>query len=174
MKVILLGYMGSGKSTISNILAGKLGIDTLDLDDYISKKESDSISNIFKNKGEIYFRLKENTYLNELLNSERSFVLALGGGTPCYANNIDLIKSMSISIYLKANINTLFNRLEKETANRPIISDLNDDKLIEFIAKHLFERAPFYEQADHIISIDNKSIDQIVDEIYQMEQLRKL
>ena len=174
MKVILLGYMGSGKSTISNILAGKLGIDTLDLDDYISKKENDSISNIFKNKGEIYFRLKENTYLNELLNSERSFVLALGGGTPCYANNIDLIKSMSISIYLKANINTLFNRLEKETANRPIISDLNDDKLIEFIAKHLFERAPFYEQADHIISIDNKSIDQIVDEIYQMEQLRKL
>ncbi|MCD6543255.1 MAG: shikimate kinase, partial [Flavobacteriaceae bacterium] len=113
-------------------------------------------------------------YLNELLNSDKSFVLALGGGTPCYANNIDLIKAMSISIYLKANINTLFNRLEKETANRPIISGLNDEKLKEFIAKHLFERAPFYEQADHIISIDNKSIDQIVDKIYQIKQLRKL
>ena len=168
MKIILLGYMGSGKSTVSKITANKLNLEALDLDDYISEKENNSISDIFKNKGEIYFRLKENEYLSELLNSEKSFVLALGGGTPCYANNMDLIKQKSVSIYLKANINTLFNRLEKETASRPIISGMNDAKLKEFIAKHLFERAPFYEQADHIISIDNKSVDEVVSDLNQI------
>ena len=164
MKVVLLGYMGSGKSTISNIIASKLNVEALDLDDYISEKEGDSINGIFKNKGEIYFRLKENKYLNELLSSDKSFILALGGGTPCYANNMELIKKYTNSIYLRGNVNTLFNRLQKETTNRPLIADLNDEKLIEFIAKHLFERAPFYEQANHIITIDNKTVDQIVDE----------
>jgi len=165
MKVVLLGYMGSGKSTISNIIASKLDIDIIDLDDYISKKEGDSINGIFKNRGEIYFRLKENKYLNELLSGDKSFVLALGGGTPCYANNMELIKKYTNSIYLRGNVNTLFNRLQKETTNRPLIADLNDEKLIEFIAKHLFERAPFYEQANQIVAIDNKTVDQIVEEV---------
>jgi len=168
MKVILLGYMGSGKSTVTKLIAKKLHTEALDLDDYISEKESDSINNIFNNKGEIYFRLKENEYLNELLNSEKSFVLALGGGTPCYANNMGLIKKHANSIYLKANVHTLYSRLQNETASRPLISDLNDDKLIEFIAKHLFERAPFYEQSNHIVSIDGKTIDEIVAEVNQI------
>ncbi len=165
MKLILLGYMGSGKSTVSKMIASKMEIEAIDLDDYIVEKENNSIQNIFKNKGEIYFRLKENEYLKELLNSDKSFVLALGGGTPCYANNMDLIVKNAKSVYLKGNINTLFDRLHKEKESRPLISTLNDDKLIEFIAKHLFERAPFYEQANHIIIIDERSIDQIVVEI---------
>lgn len=164
MKIILLGYMASGKSTISKMLAKKLQIDAIDLDDYIVEKEGLSINDIFKTKGEIYFRLQENKYLLELLENKNSFVLALGGGTPCYANNMDLIKKMSNSIYLKANLNTLFDRLRSEKENRPLISSLNDEKLKEFIAKHLFERAPFYEQASHIISIDNKAIAVLVEE----------
>jgi len=165
MKVILLGYMGSGKSTISKSIASNMGIEALDLDDYIVEREGNSINNIFKNKGEIYFRLKENEYLGELLNNDKSFVLALGGGTPCYANNMNLIVENAKSVYLKGNINTLFERLLENKASRPLISDLNDEKLKEFIAKHLFERAPFYEQANHIVNIDNKSIDKIVEEI---------
>ncbi len=164
MKIILLGYMASGKSTISKMLAKKLQIDAIDLDDYIVEKERLSINDIFITKGEIYFRLQENKYLLELLENKNSFVLALGGGTPCYANNIDLIKKMSNSIYLKANLNTLFDRLRNEKENRPLISSLNDEKLKEFIAKHLFERAPFYEQASHIVSIDNKTITALVEE----------
>lgn len=165
MKIILLGYMASGKSTISKSVANILGIEAIDLDDYIVKNEKNSIKNIFKQKGEIYFRKYENIYLKELLNSQKSFVLALGGGTPCYANNIDLIKNMANSIYLKANLNTLFERLHLEKENRPLISELNDDKLKEFIAKHLFERVPYYEKAAHKINIDQKSINEIADEI---------
>jgi len=157
--------MASGKSTISKILAKKLQISTIDLDDYIVEKEGLSINAIFKTKGEIYFRNQENKYLIELLDSNKSFVLALGGGTPCYANNIDLIKKGANVFYLKANLNTLFERLSVEKANRPIISSLNDEKLKEFIAKHLFERAPFYEQAAHTINIDNKPVTDIVEQI---------
>ncbi len=165
MKIILLGYMGSGKSTIAKALKDAFQINALDLDDYIIDKEGISIPKIFKNKGEIYFRKQENYYLKELLESKKSFILALGGGTPCYANNIELIKKHSKSIYLKAKLGTLFQRLRHENSSRPLISELNDEKLNEFIAKHLFERAPFYEQADHIITIDDKSIDTIATEI---------
>lgn len=168
MKIIMLGYMASGKSTISKLLANELHVDAIDLDNYIIDTEGSSIQNIFKNKGEIYFRKQENKQLNELLNSEKDFVLALGGGTPCYANNMDLIKQKSTSIYLKGNLNTLFERLGQEKSNRPLISALDDDKLKEFIAKHLFERAPFYEQASYTISIDQKSTDTIIEEIKKL------
>lgn len=157
--------MGCGKSTIANALGDTLQLNTFDLDDYIVEKEQDSIKNIFKNKGEIYFRKQEGFYLNELLESEKNFVLALGGGTPCYGNNMKFIKKMSNSFYLKAKIDTLFQRLRVENASRPLISELNDEKLKEFIAKHLFERAPFYEQSTHSINIDNKSVAAIVREI---------
>lgn len=157
--------MGCGKSTIAKALGDKLQLNTLDLDNYIADKEKDSIKNIFKNKGEIYFRKQEGIYLNELLKSEQKFILALGGGTPCYGNNMELIKNRSNSFYLKAKIDTLFQRLRAENASRPLISELNDEKLKEFIAKHLFERAPFYEQSTHTISIDNKSVEAIVNQI---------
>jgi shikimate kinase len=165
MKIILLGYMGSGKSTIAKSLKNVFEINAIDLDDYIVEKESVSVSEIFKSKGEVYFRKQENYYLKELLESEKSFILALGGGTPCYANNIELIKKHSKSFYLKAKIGTLFQRLRLENSSRPLISELNDEKLKEFIAKHLFERVPFYEQANQIITIDEKSVDAIAEEI---------
>ncbi|MCK4561409.1 MAG: AAA family ATPase [Flavobacteriaceae bacterium] len=168
MKIILLGYMASGKSTISKLLAKKLQIEAIDLDDYIVEKEGLSINDVFKTKGEIYFRLQENKYLLELLKNKNSFVLALGGGTPCYANNMDLIKNEPNSIYLKANLNTLFDRLIKEKESRPLISSLNDEKLKEFIAKHLFERGQFYEQASHTVNIDSKTIATIVDQVKEL------
>ncbi|MCK5638561.1 MAG: shikimate kinase [Flavobacteriaceae bacterium] len=168
MQLVLLGYMASGKSTISKILADNVDINFIDLDDYISEKEGDTIKNIFKNKGEIYFRIQENKYLIELLNNQKSIVLAVGGGTPCYSNNMDLINEKSTSIYLKANLNSLFKRLIKEKSDRPLISDLNNDKLKEFIAKHLFERAPYYERADYTINIDDKSIENIVKEVQKL------
>lgn len=165
MKIILLGYMASGKSTISKSLGSILNVEAMDLDDYISEREGVSIKDIFKTRGEIYFRKQESIYLSELLSSSKNFVLALGGGTPCYANNIELIKDQSCSFYLKANLNTLFARLRSEKQDRPLVSELNDEKLKEFIAKHLFERSPFYDQATHKIDIDKKSVDVIVSEV---------
>ncbi|KRP26641.1 MAG: shikimate kinase [Cryomorphaceae bacterium BACL22 MAG-120619-bin32] len=166
MHIILLGYMASGKSTIGKQLSKKLGIPFLDLDTYIYEKENKSVSEIFLQNGEIYFRKKEHEYLREVLENQQDFILSLGGGTPCYANNIELILNKnSISIYLKASIQTLSNRLLKNKNLRPLVAFLEDDQVPEFIAKHLFERRFFYEQARKVVVIDQKSVSEIVDEI---------
>lgn len=165
MKIILLGYMGSGKSTIGKKLAKITSSNYIDLDDYISDKENSTIKNIFKYKGEIYFRKKETTYLHGLLKSNENFVLSLGGGTPCYGENMDLISKNGKSFYLKASINELYDRLKTRKSERPLIKNIATDDLKEFIAKHLFERSPFYEKANHSLLVDGKSVDEIVDEI---------
>ena len=165
MKIVLLGYMASGKSTIGREISKKLYMNFIDLDAYISEQEKMSISEIFKLKGEIYFRRIENTYLKEILNSKEDFVLSLGGGTPCYANNMELIiNSEAKSVYIKASINTLVTRLIGEKSKRPLVANLENEQITEFVAKHLFERRFFYEQATITLSTDNKSIEEIVTE----------
>jgi shikimate kinase len=166
MKIVLLGYMASGKSTIGREISKKLDMKFIDLDDYISKREKRTISEIFKVEGEIYFRRIESLYLGEILNSKDSFILSLGGGTPCYSNNMELIlNSDASSIYIKASIKTLVSRLIAEKNKRPLVADLEDDKLIEFVAKHLFERRFFYEQASITINTEDKSAEEITTEI---------
>ena len=165
MKIVLIGYMGSGKSVIGAALSKKKNLEFIDLDSYIEKKEDCTISDIFKFKGEIYFRKIEGVYLKELLSSSNNFILSLGGGTPCYGKNMDLILHTSNSIYLKSSISELFNRLKNETNHRPLIATIGLHNLKEYIAKHLFERAPYYEQATIVIETDKKSITKIVDEI---------
>jgi shikimate kinase len=166
MKIVLLGYMASGKSTIGREISKKLDMKFIDLDDYISKREKSSISEIFKVKGEIYFRRIESFYLSEILNSKDRFILSLGGGTPCYSNNMELIlNSEASSIYIKAGIKTLVSRLTAEKNKRPLVAELEDDKLLEFVAKHLFERRFFYEQASMTVNTEDKSTEEITTEI---------
>lgn len=168
MNIILLGYMASGKSTIGRLLASSIKFEFIDLDVYIESKEQISVSNIFEKKGEIYFRTIEHQYLKEILSSKTNYVLSLGGGTPCYAGNMELIKSSNntISFYLKASVQELANRLIKEKEQRPLVARFNnEDKLTEFIGKHLFERNYFYNQSDVRILIDGKSKELIVEEL---------
>ncbi len=158
--------MASGKSTIGREISKKLNMKFIDLDDYISKREKSSILEIFKVKGEIYFRRIESLYLSEILNSKDSFILSVGGGTPCYSNNMELIlNSEASSIYIKASIKTLAARLASEKNKRPLVAELENDKLIEFVAKHLFERRFFYEQASITLNTEDKSIEEITTEI---------
>lgn len=165
MKIILLGYMASGKSAVGQVLAEILKIQFIDLDSFMEEKEQLSITQIFETKGEIYFRKKEGEYLNELLNLKESFVLSLGGGTPCYGKNMELIQNKSTSFYLKASIDTIFGRLKNETSQRPLVSAIGTENLQEYIAKHLFERNPFYERANHTVLVNGKNVDQVVGEI---------
>lgn len=167
MKILLLGYMGCGKTTVGKQLAKQLHVPFFDLDHYIEKKEKMTVSEIFNTKGEIYFRKVEHKYLKEFFAEHSSYVLSLGGGTPCYAGNMDVILNESNvnSFYLQASINTLKIRLQKNKEERPLIASLSEEKLIEFIAKHLFERSIFYEKAHHRIGVDNKDVKRIVLEI---------
>ena len=158
MKIVLLGYMASGKSSVGKLLSKKLSMKFLDIDDYIINKEGMSIAEIFEKKGEVYFRVIENKYLKEVLNTKDQFILALGGGTPCYANNMEEInKGDTVSIYLQGKTKTMIDRLIKKKSKRPLIASLADDKISEFVAKHLFERRMYYELAKITVKIDAKT-----------------
>jgi shikimate kinase len=165
-RIILLGYMGSGKSTIARLLASKLALPVFDLDVIIENENGMSIKELFKNKGEVYFRKLETETLIRFLSSTSSFVLSLGGGTPCYGNNMELVNGASnTSIYLNTSVNELYSRLLSEKENRPLIAALSDQEMKEFVAKHLFERSFFYNQAKYTLVGDNKSPEAIVNEI---------
>jgi len=160
-----MGYMASGKSTIGKILAQIIDRKFIDLDDYIAAKEAMTIPQIFDTKGETYFRKKELIYLKEILTNDDKLVLSVGGGTPTFYGAIELINDLSYSIYLKASVQTLFDRLVPEKLERPLLTKIPDDALQEYIAVHLFERSSYYLKADFSISIDNKNIEAIVNEI---------
>ena len=165
-KIVFLGYMGSGKSSIAKLISKKLDLINVDLDNYIEKKENKSIRNIFKISGELYFRRIENKYLKDLLNSDNNNIISLGGGTPCYSDNIELIiESKCIIFYLSANVDTLANRLFNERDKRPLISRIKSKKdLKTFISKHLFERNQFYLKSNFIIDVDKKTENEITNE----------
>ena len=163
MEIVLMGYMGSGKSTIGNRISNNFNLAFIDLDSYIEEQEQLSVSEIFEQKGEIYFRLKEALYLEEILKSKSNYVLSLGGGTPCYGKNMTLIKeSTAVSCYLRASIPTLVSRLAEAKEQRPLLAALNYEQLLEYVGKHVFERATFYEQAMYKIDVNGSTIAAVV------------
>jgi shikimate kinase len=167
-KIILLGYMGSGKSTIAKSLSEKTQIKLFDLDEIIEHRTNLSIKTIFETKGEVFFRKLEHEIFKELIASDEKLIISLGGGTPCYANNHQMLNGDGIaSFYLKGSIETLYERLVSIKENRPLIADQSEDDMKEYIAKHLFDRSFYYNQATHKISIDDKSINDILNDILQ-------
>lgn len=168
-KIILLGYMGCGKSTIANKLSKIIQIPFVDLDKIIEEKTNLTINQIFETQGEVYFRKLEHEVFVELLNSPDNIIIGLGGGTPCYANNHELLQREDvISIYLKASIETLFDRLVTNKSKRPLIADKSEEEMKEFIAKHLFDRSFYYNQAQHKVIVDHKTIDETVADIVEI------
>lgn len=171
MKVVLLGYMGVGKSTLGRLLADILGIKFIDLDSYIEEKEGQNIPNLFKNKGEIYFRKQETIALNQLLTASGGMVLSLGGGTPVYSDNMQNIKEAEhvTSIYLKLQIDALVSKLFQQREERPVISHFkNEEAFEEFVRKHLFERQQYYFQADHVLDLTAKSEQESLEQLLQL------
>ena len=157
--------MGSGKTLVSKELNILNNFKIFDLDTEISKQNNRSITEIFKEKGEIFFRKTEKEVLEKILSTAKNIILSLGGGTPCYYNNIDSINEKTISVFLKTNVKTLAQRLSSEKDKRPLIQNISNEDLPEFIAKHLFERNPFYNQAKITINTDNLSAKEIAEEI---------
>ena len=170
--IVLLGYMGVGKSSIARPLAAFLNWKFLDLDIEISRREGEKISDIFKKKGSSYFRKVEAVLLQEILESKDHTVLALGGGTPCYGENMKLIQQKSLSIYLKMSPEALASRLFLQRKNRPLIANISSkEKLIEYIAIHLLERQNFYLKANKIFEM--KEEDNLKDSYHKIYQLVK-
>ena len=155
MLVFLIGMMGSGKSTFGRKLASFLQYDFIDLDAYIEERQQISISELFEKMGEDSFRKIEHQCLIELSNRKNT-VVSTGGGAPCFFNNMELINTAGISVYLKAESAFLASRLKSNKKERPLIAHINDDYLVEFLDEILHRREKYYSQA--LISIDAKDI----------------
>lgn len=148
--IFLTGFMGSGKTTLGKKLAQQTGVKFIDLDRYIEKKENKTILWIFKHEGEETFRTMEKNALLELTKSEEPTVIALGGGTVTFEDNLKLVKNNGLVVYIELSAEQLAERLKKSRQKRPLIKDFKDDGLLKTINLKLEERKAFYHQA-HII-----------------------
>lgn len=153
-RIFLIGYMGTGKTTLGKALASRLQYDFVDLDWYIENKIQQSISEYFSANGEVSFRDLENASLQELLTKER-VVIATGGGAPCFLNNMSLMLAHGVVVYLEANYEVLFRRLRNAKDQRPIIKNKSEEELQKFIIYSLSQRKVYYEKAQYKINSDN-------------------
>lgn len=159
--------MGSGKSSVGKVLAAKLKLKYVDLDKQIETKTQKTIAQLFESQGEKGFRILEKRVLREICNL-KNCVIALGGGTPCFHNNIFLINKSGISIFLDAGIGVLLSRLEKEKTKRPLINPLTKNKLRSFVQTHLKERRPYYMKSLYRIKVkNNEDINTIANKIFE-------
>ena len=158
----LIGFMGVGKTTIGKQIAALNKVIFIDIDSQIEKETSKSIKEIFETDGEIAFRKLETDTIRSI---NRKSVIACGGGLPAHNNNIEYLKRKGVVIYLKASTETLVKRLEKNKNKRPLISNLTNDKRLEFIRKTIKEREKTYKQADYTIETDNKTVKEVLREI---------
>ena len=161
MRIYLVGYMGSGKSSMGKELARKLGYRHIDLDEMIEKETRKTIDRVFEEKGEEKFRTVEMRLLHE---TKRLFniVVATGGGAPIFEDNMEWMNSNGITIYLKVSPGELFHRLMKDKSERPLLKNLDDVKLMEQIQAHMAVREPFYAKAKHTIKGDSIKVDRLM------------
>ena len=166
MKIALIGYMGAGKTYWAQKLAEALQCQFIDLDKYLEEHLLNmSIFDFVQSKGELAFRKKEREALLMLTASNEDFVLATGGGTPCYYDNMEVLNQALFTIYLDIPIKKLADRLVEEKDHRPLISHLTKDEIMEFIAKHLFERRVFYNMAQASIYEKDLNLDSLLEAI---------
>lgn len=152
-RIILIGYMGAGKTTIGRTLARELGLEFYDLDWYVENRFRLRIPEIFAQRGEEGFREIERKMLHEVAEFE-DIVLSCGGGTPCFFDNIDFMNARGETIYLKASPEVLQTHLRMGKSKRPLIDGKSPDELEAYIRESLAQREPFYTQAKHIVPID--------------------
>lgn len=156
MKIFLIGFMGSGKSHWGKLLGVKLGIPFFDLDEQIVTHQKKSIIEIFASHGEEHFRLCEKDILHIITESHESFVMACGGGTPCFFNNIEYMNQSGTTVWINTPLDILFERLIHEKSHRPLISELSDEQLKAYIQKKFADRKIYFEQA--AITVDEEPV----------------
>lgn len=149
-RVFLIGYMGAGKTTLGRKLAEALQFSFVDLDLFIEERFHRSVSSLFSERGENWFRETERRLLREAADFDR-VVIATGGGTPCFFDNMDYMKKQGTTVYLEADAETLARRLAAIKYTRPLLSGKSEEELLSFVEKSLTERCPVYEQAELIV-----------------------
>lgn len=149
-RVFLVGFMGSGKSTIGKYIANDMKWEFIDMDNYFEKKHNCTIKEYFAQYGEDQFRVAENEVVKELSTAENA-VIATGGGAPCYYDNMDIMNSAGATIYINVEPEDLANRLSKAKSKRPLLADKSDEELLDYIKSKLGEREEHYRKAKMVV-----------------------
>ena len=153
IRIILIGYMGAGKTTVGMALAKELGLTFYDLDWYISNRMRKTIAQIFEEKGEDGFRQIERNMLHEVAEFE-DVIISCGGGTPCFFDNIDYMNQQAPVVYLKASPEVLYQHLAMSKNDRPLLRGKSQEELIVFIREQLEKREPFYNKAKYTLDVN--------------------
>lgn len=169
--IIIIGYMGAGKTTVGKALAKELGIMFYDLDWYIETRMHKTVKQIFDESGEDGFRQIEHNMLHEVAEFE-NIVLSCGGGTPCFFDNMDYMNQLGETVYLKASPETLYAHLKMGRGVRPLLLNKTPEGVQVFIREQLQKREPFYEKAKHIFDVNvMDNFDKINETVAQIRQL---
>ena len=172
-RVILIGFMGVGKTAVGRTLAKSLGVSFYDLDWYITDRYRRSVKQIFDERGEEGFRELERRMLHEVAEFE-DIVISCGGGTPCFFDNMEYMNAQAETVYLKASPEILAAHLKMGKSVRPLILGKTEEELNIYIREALQEREPFYSQAKHTLDISLLDTFTKIDEcVHMIEDMLK-
>ncbi|HUR67517.1 MAG TPA: shikimate kinase [Chitinophagaceae bacterium] len=166
MKIFLIGFMGSGKTHWGRLLSEKFSLPFFDLDEQVASHAGKSIPEIFATDGEEHFRMLEKEVLYIITESHDSFIMACGGGSPCYFNNIEYMNQSGTTVWINTATPVLFDRLVKEKEKRPLIRDLSDEQLHGYISRKFADRKIYYEQASIKIDEEPVQLEKLIEKIF--------
>ena len=173
-RIILIGYMGAGKTTVGKALSKALDIPFYDLDWYIESRRRKTVAQLFAELGEEGFRKIEYNMLHEVAEFE-DVIISCGGGTPCFFDNMDYLNQQGQVVWLKATPEVLYKHLLMGKGDRPLLRGKSPEELIDYITEHLREREPFYAKARYTIDVsimdDYEKINLTVDRLKEMLQV---
>ena len=152
-RIILIGYMGAGKTTIGKALSQSLALPFYDLDWYVEERYRRTIPQIFAENGEDGFREIERKVLHEVAEFE-DVIISCGGGTPCFFDNMEYMNRQAQTVYLQASPDVLFRHLKMGKVKRPLLKDKTEEEMKQYIRASLAQREPFYRQAKYTINVD--------------------
>ena len=174
IRIVLLGYMGAGKTTLGKAFARVMGLTFVDLDWYIEERYHKTVRQIFTERGEDGFRDLEKRMLHEVGEFE-NVVISVGGGTPCFFDNMDYMNQAGATVFLDVDVKVLFRRLKVAKQQRPLLAEKTDEELTTFIVEALQKRVPFYSQAKYVFSGDQlEDRHQIQQSVERLKELLKL
>lgn len=168
MKIFLIGFMGVGKTTIGKKVAAALHIPFLDLDSYIAQQKNMSVADIFHHFGEEYFRMCESKCLQEIISANENVLLACGGGTPAYQNNMGLMNENGTTIYMCAGFDFLMSRIKQSPTIRPMVKKHEEKGSENGLLKLFEQRKPVYEKALRVVNVEKLPSNEVVERILKI------
>ena len=173
-RIFLIGYMGAGKTTLGKAFARAMGLAFVDLDWYIEERYHKTVRQIFEERGEDGFRELEKRMLHETGEFE-NVVISVGGGTPCFFDNMEYMNSVGETVFLDVDVKVLFRRLKVAKQQRPLLANKTDEELMTFIVEALQKRLPFYSKAKYVFNgerlEDRRQIQQSVERLKELLNL---